>query len=183
MGNETFVANSTQEKILISDFDKAPKRKIPTAITYLVFFTLFCLLTLLYHITLYIFDWTVLVAFRIPMPVEDEPEKNINVLVVIICIEFFGVLLNFYFTQYMTKDIFNKWYNKIPILQEKKLFVPTSILFMILYPSISILWIIAYMNNSTLDSFFRSINGYILLLFLVSLSFYLSYKIIKRLQY
>jgi len=183
MDNETLVNNLAQEKILPSDFDQTHKRNIPTGITSLVFFTLFCMLTLLYHITLYIFDWTVLVAFRIPMPFEEETEEGISLLTVILCIEFFGLLLNFYFTRHMTKSILNKWYNKIPILQNKQLFVPASILFMALFPVISILWIIVYMKNSTLDLFFRSINEYVILFFLIGLSFYFSYKIIKKLQY
>lgn len=183
MSNKTFVENLAQREVLNSDFDQAYRTKIPIAITYLMFFVLFCILILLYHITLYEFNWTAIAAFRIPMPVEDEPGKNINVLAVILCVESFGLLLNIYFAQHMTKSILNKWYNKIPMLQEKKLFVPASILFMTLYPIISILWTIAFMNNSTLYSFFRGINGYVILLFLIGLSFYLSYKIIKKLQY
>jgi hypothetical protein len=177
---------SEKEKIFPSDLDREHKKNIPTGITSLTFFTLFCLLTLLYHITLYVFNGTVIIAFRIPIPpIEDESGVKINGLALILGIEFFGLLLNFYFTRHMTKSILNKWYNKIPMLQDKKLFVPTSILFMTLFPIISILWIIwiiAYVKNSTLALFFRSINGYVILLFLIGLSFYLSYKIIKKLQ-
>lgn len=166
----------------MSEQELVKKTNIPAGITYLTFFTLFYIMALLYHITLYIFDLTVLVAFRIPMPVEDEPGVKINGLALILCIEFFGLLLNFYFTRHMTKSILNKLYNKIPMIQDKKLFIPTYILFMTLFPIISILWMIAYIKNSTLDLFFKNINGYIILLFLIGLSFYFSYKIIKKLQ-
>ena len=125
---------SEQEKIFPSDLDREHKKTIPTGITSLTFFTLFCLLTLLYHITLFVFDWTVLIAFRIPMPIEDEPGVKINGFALILGIEFFGLLLNFYLTRHMTKSILNKWYKKIPMLQDKKLFVPISILFMTLFP-------------------------------------------------
>lgn len=184
--NGTFVDNLAKEKILPSDLDREHKKNIPTEITSLVFFVLFCLLTLLYHVNLFVLDWTVILAFRIPIPpIEDESGVKINGLALILCIEFFGLLLNFYFTQHMTKSILHKWYNKIPMIQDKKLFVPTSILFMTLFPIISIIWIIwiiVYVKNSTLALFFGSINGYIILLFLIGLSFYLSYKIIKKLQ-
>lgn len=183
MESETSSNNLPQEKIPSLDFDQIHKSNIPSGLTSLVFFTLFCMLTLLYHITFYIFDWTVLIAFRIPMPVEDVSGVKDNGLALILSIEFFGLLLNFYFTRYMTKNILNKWYNKIPMLQDKKLFIPTSIFFMTLFPIISILWIIAYMKNSTLALFFRSLNGYVILCSLIGLSLYFSYKIIKKLQH